>query len=69
MDIFIQEIHKRNHRIISYLNTINQQLNAFATGYIPQSVIPPKQMKVRSLNISRLLPDTMRLPENMEGNL
>ena len=68
-DILIQEMHQNNQRAISYLNTINQQLTAFGTGHISQSVIPPQQLKSLLLNISRQLPDTMSLPQDVETNL
>ena len=68
-DILIQQMHKTNQRALTYINTINQQLNAFATGHITQSVIPPQKLKEILLNISRQLPDTMKLPQNIETNL
>ena len=38
-DFIIQEVRETTQRAVSYINTINQQLNAFALGIIPQSVI------------------------------
>ena len=58
-DLLIQEMRETNDRSVSYLNTINQQLNAFASGNIPQSIIPPGQLRNSLLTISRQLPPTM----------
>ena len=61
-DLIIQEVRETTQRAVSYINTINQQLNAFASGIIPQSVISPQQLQSILISISRQLPSNLILP-------
>ena len=68
-DILIQEMRETNAQALSYINNINQQLNAFGTGHITQSIIPPKQLKQILSNIAHQLPETLSLPADIDENL
>ena len=62
-------MRETNDRSVSYLNTINQQLNDFASGNIPQSIIPPGELRNSLLTISCQLPPTMTLPADSVNNI
>ena len=66
--LILQENRETVQRAYSYINTLNQQLNAIASGTLPQSIIHPTQLQSILTLVQRQLPSNLRLPEDPLSN-